>query len=407
MSMENGRFVEDTQAEILAVLMANAKAVFGEDMSDDEVANIRQFYRPVAMLLADLQLDIGEVLSSAQLKYATGRALDLLVALIGVNRKSAIKAFGETTFSRDSTADVDYTVPKGTVVQTDSNDPIRFETKESYTLTAGTSAVSGVPIEALEAGTNSNIGSNSLRVMTNPPAGIEDTTNPAATDGGENEESDEDLRSRARSELSDGMRGTARAVRNQLRKTEGVRSVSLFINDGEDVDAEGRPPQHTEYVVEGGVDQDVGQTIFDTKSSGDGTVGGVSGTGVEVQAEIGNGQTHPVNFTRSTLVQIYIDLEIETTDEFLGVDQIRDSIIRYLGGIITSGDEDDGELRVGDDAVYSKILSAIMNVNGVADASSLLIGKTDSPTGSSNVTITETEVATGDATDGSISITVV
>ena len=405
MTMDSGRFVGATQDEILSILMANAKVEFGDDLNDTQLAVIRTFYRPVAALLADVQSDIGSVLDSAQLDYAEGTALDLLVALIGVNRKPAFDSKGEVTFSRDSDADVDYTIPKGTTVQTDSIDPIRFETTEKAVLQSGTSSVSGVSIRAVEGGTHSNVGANTLTVMTDAPTGIEEATNPAQTFGGENEEEDSDLRERAKSELSDGMRGTAIGVRNQLLKTEDVKSVSLFINDSDDTDADGRPSQHTEYVVEGGVDQAVGQTIFDSKAAGDGTIGGVLGSRVAVDAEIGNGQTHPVEFSRSTEIQIYVDMDLSTTDQYEGDSEVRDAIIRYIGGLITSADEEDGTLRSGDDVVYTKVLSAVMSVDGVADATSLTIGKSASPTGTSNLAVAQTEIATGDATDGSITIT--
>jgi uncharacterized phage protein gp47/JayE len=404
MKMENGRFVPDTYDEILSVLMDNAKDVFGEDLNDDDEAVIRLFYKPVARLLAENQSNLKTVLDSAQLEYAEGKALDLLTALIGVRRKSATKSVGSATFSRQTAASVDYTIPKRTKIQTDSIDPIKFETTETAILQAGTNDVS-VPIQSVTTGVNTNVGSNTLTVMTSPPTGIEEVANPLQTDGGTDAEKDDDLRSRAKDELSDGMRATTKAIRNQLIKLNKIKSVSMFVNDTNSTDAAGIPPQHTECVVEGESDQKVGQTIFDTKGAGDGTHGGSHGTAVTVQADIGNGQTHPVSFSRPNIVQIYVDIDISTNNLYEGNDDVRDAIVEYIGGTITSGGSDDGELRVGDDVVYAKLLSAILSVNGVDDVPNLLIGKTSSPTGTSNIEIIDTEVATADATDGSIVIT--
>jgi len=149
--MENGRLVPDTYDEILSVLMDNAKDVFGEDLNDDDEAVIRLFYKPVARLLAESQSNLKTVLDSAQLEYAEGKALDLLTALIGVRRKSATKSVGSATFSRQTAASVDYTIPKGTKIQTDSIDPIKFETTETAILQAGTNDVS-VPIQSVTTG---------------------------------------------------------------------------------------------------------------------------------------------------------------------------------------------------------------------------------------------------------------
>lgn len=403
--MQDGRFVPDSTDELLQVLMDNARSVFGEDLNDDEEAVIRIFYTPVARMLADLQNDLRTVLNSAQLDYAEGLALDLLTALIGVRRNPAKKATGEATFSRQTAASVDYTIPRGTVIQTDSVDPIRFVTTEVSTLPAGQTSVSGVPIEAVVAGVNANIGANTLRVMTDPPTGVEEVTNPAQTDGGRNVENDDELRERAKDELSVGIRGTARAIRNRLLKMEDVNSVSLFINDGESTDADGIPPHHTECVVEGGLDQEVGQTIFDTKGAADGTHGGAHGAPVTVQAEIGNGQTHAVSFSRPNVVQIYIDMELETNSAYQGDDDVRNAIVRYIGGTATTGNSNNGELRTGDDVIYTKILSAILSVSGIEDVPTLQIGTTATPSSTSNLPMNDTQIATADAIDGSITIT--
>lgn len=404
MTMENGRFVPDNTDEVLEVLMNNARSVFGDDLNDDEEAVIRFFYTPVARLLADSQNKLRTVLDSAQLNYAEGRALELLTALIGVRRKRAKRATGSVTFSRSTAASVDYTIPIGTQIQTDAIEPIKFQTVETVVLPAGTTSVS-TSIESIKGGIDGNVGSNTITVMTDPPTGIEEVTNPSQTDGGIDAETDDDLRARAESELSDGMRGTARGIRNQLIKMQDVKSVSLFINDNETTDAAGIPAQHTECVVEGGVDQEVGQTIFDSKGAGDGTHGGAHGTAVTIQADVGNGQTHPVSFSRPTLVQIYVDVNLSTNDRYGGDNEIRDAIVRYIGGTITSGDDEDGKLRVGDDVIYTKILSAIDSVNGIEDIPSLKISTSTPPNGMSNISLSNTEVATGNATDGSITIT--
>jgi uncharacterized phage protein gp47/JayE len=403
--MQDGRFHGDDAETILSVLMDNARKEFGDDLNDDEEAVIRLFYTPIANLLADVQNDLSVVLDSAQLEYAEGQALDLLTALIGVRRHPAYKAKGTATFSRASNASVDYLIPKGTVIQTDGVDPVRFKTTEKATITAGTSSVSDVAIQAVSPGVRGNVGANTLTVMPDPPSGIEEATNPAQTDGGADEENDENLRNRAKDELSDGMRGTAKAIRNRLLQTPTVKSVTLFINDGDATDADGLKSHHVEAVVEGGTDLDVGQTIFETKGAGDGTQGGVHGTAVTVDADLGNGQTHPVDFSRPTEVQIYIDMDLSVSEEYGGDTKVRDAIVRYIGGLHTAGGTDDGELRVSDDVIYTRVLAAIHSVNGVEDVPRLNVGTAASPTGTSNVAISTTEVATADATDGSITIT--
>jgi len=403
--MKNGRFEAATADDFLTILMNNARSQLGNDLNDDEEAVIRMFYVPVANVLADIQQDIRTVLNSAQLDYAEGMALELLTALINVSRQPGQKAKGEITFNRESAASVDYTIPIGTVVQTDSNTPVKFETTETATLSAGATSVSGVAISAVETGPDGNVGPTAISVMTSPPAGIETAENAAQTKGGRATENDENLRARAQDELSDGMRATAKGIRNELKKTKDVKSVTLFINDGENTDADGLLSHHNEAVVEGGTDADVGQTLWDSKGAGDGTQGGIHGTLVEYDATVANGQTHPVEFSRPTYVQIYVDMDLSVNGAYGGDDAVKDAIIQYLGGTLTSGNTEDGELRAAADVVYTKVLAAILSINGIEDVPSLTVGTSASPTGTTNVTIANTEVATGDGTDGSINIT--
>jgi hypothetical protein len=202
------------------------------------------------------------------------------------------------------------------------------------------------------------------------------------------------------------MLATAPGIINALKKTTGVKSVSMFINDSSATDGDGLESHHFEAVVEGGSDSDVGEAIWNSKAAADGTQGGVHGSSVTYNADLGNGETHPVHFSRPTTVPIYVDMTLDTTDVYDGDDAVRDAIIRYVGGTLTSGGSEDGELRVSDDVVYTQVLAAVMSVDGVADATSLTIGKSASPTGTSNLSIAAGEIATADGTDGSITITV-
>lgn len=398
MTIVNGQFQPDSREVLLDLLVEDAKEYFGDDLNDEQLAVIRLFYTPPAERLEELQNSAALILSQAQIDFAEGRSLDLLTALIGVPRNEAVRATGEVTFSRAEAASVDYTIPSGTVVQTEGVAPVRFETTDTVVLEAGQTEVS-VSVRAESGGADGNVGSDALTVMPSPPMGIEEVTNNDGVSGGVDREEDEDLRFRAKNELSEGMRSTAIGVRNQLLKVEGVQSVSLFINDTDSPDGDGLPARHTEYVVQGGGDEDVGQALFDSKAACDGTAGGIRGTKVEVEADIGNGQTHTVEFSRPTVVQIYVEMDLNTTDEYGGDESVKDEIVRYIGGVLSSGNNTDGKLGVGDDVIYTKVLSAIMSINGIDDVESLDIGTSSPPSGSSNISIDQAEMALVEAGD--------
>ncbi|WP_330630654.1 baseplate J/gp47 family protein [Halocatena halophila] len=407
MAIIDGRYEPLTKDEILDLLMDYAFDVFGPNLNPDDLAVIRTFYEPVAVMLRDIQMDLREVLNATQLEYAQDRALDLLTALIGVRRNKADSAIGEATFSRDVAASTDYVIPKGTVIQTDEIDAVRFQTTETAILPSGNTQVANVAIEAIEPGIGGNVGSNAIVVMPDPPTGIEHVTNPNATHSGERRESDDDLRERAKDELSQGMNSTAIGIYNALVDVDGVKSVSLFVNDTNSEDASGRPGHSFEAVVEctSDVHENVGKTILTTKAAGDGTVGGARGNLVSLDLPIGTGQTMTVEFSKPTVKGLYIDMNITTTDVYEGDSEVKDEIVHYVGGVLSSGDEEDGNLRVGDDVIYRKIIGQIMSVNGVADVSSLNIGFSSSPTSTTNLTVAANEMASVSALDSSITIT--
>lgn len=404
-SFKDGRYDGDTVDQILGAMIADAKEYWGTDIKEGQLAIIRQFYRPIAEFMAEFQADLETVLRSTHIDRAEGTSLDLLTALIGVSRDPATKADGTVTFSRDNTAGQDYTIPQGTAVQTNSSEPTKYETTEAVTLSSGSTSVDA-PITAVENGVGGNTGTNTITVMPSPPAGIDDVTNQAEIYGGSKNESDDELRKRAKEELATGSRASASALINSVQTLEGVTSTSIFLNDtNTDNTGSGGLPDHSfEIVANGGNKTEIGQSILDTKAAGDTAYGGANGNSVTVTADLPNGQTHDITFSRPVAVQIYVDISLDVTDEFAGKDEIRDRIVEYIGGLFTSGQETVGDLGVGDDVIFGEIRYAIRDVEGVYDITSLTIGTSSSPTGTSNITISDAEVSESDATDGSMTI---
>lgn len=396
MQFEDGLIQADSVPSIQQAMMDDAKDVWTDDLNDDELATIFLFYTAVSRQIIGMQESLVQLNRNLVLEHATGKALDYQTEQIGVVRRPATRATGEVTFSRDSSATTDYLIPEGTVVQTDALNPIRFETTDSATISQGTSSVSGVPVRAQEGGAHGNVGSNTLVIMPDPPTGVQSVTNPNQTSGGVDRESDDNLRSRAQDELSNGMRATTRGLETRLLKTDGVISATVKPSEAD---------TSTECVVEGGTDQDVAQTIFDTKAAAEGTHGGTNGTSVTVQISRENGETEPITFSRPQTVTIYVDTTVATDGTFAGQTQLKDNVVQYIGGILSSADEEAGDLKSGDDVIYTKVMQAILNTEGVTDVPSLNIGTSSSPTGTSNISIASTEVATTSVPDGNITVT--
>jgi hypothetical protein len=403
-----GQFNQQTKDEILNAMIADAREYWGEDLKNSEEAIIRTFYEPIAERFAVSQSDLADVLSASQIDYAEGAGLDLLTALIGIRRKPALNSTGTITLKHkedETAAPRDYTIPAGTVVQTDSNDPVRYETTESVILKEGSSSVDA-SIVAQESAINGNTGANTIVVMPSPPVGIREVTNPSATSGGRDEESDESLRNRAKESFGDGSRSSAPALINGVKTLDGVRGVSIFINDSsKDNTSSGGLPDHSfELVVQGGDKQEIADRILEKKAAGDNSYAGVNGTANVVDSKLPNGQSHTIKFSEPNSIKIYVDVDLKITNKYAGDDSIRDSIVNYVGGVLSSGNDISGELDVRQNVLYGKIEYAIRDVRGVYDINSLTIGVTDPPSESTDIVIGDGEISLADATDNSINV---
>jgi uncharacterized phage protein gp47/JayE len=418
----NGRYISDTESAILDAMMTDAKDVLGDDINDDETAVIRLMYLPVARRFAEVQNNIGIVLDSSQIQHANGKALDFLTALIGVPRKSSQKATGKVQISISSADTVEHTIPKGTEVSTNSSDSIEFLTTESKTLSAGSTSLT-VSVRAVEGGTDSNVGANSI---VNFPSGSPfpgaSVTNPNGTSDGIDREEDNSLRSRAEKELANGARASGPALVSQTSSIKGVYNVTIFINDTDASNGRGNglPPHSFEIVAatDGGDDthKEIAQTLMDTKAVGDISVTGQNGDILdtakdhvtaegEIYTNLPNDQEHPVGFSLSTTIDVYVDIDIQVTDEYRGDEYVRNEIVEYIGGTETNGSEKDGQLMVGEDVIHAKLKAAIFDVKGVYDINTVHIGKASNPTSTSNITIADFEQAIIEATSGNQHIT--
>jgi uncharacterized phage protein gp47/JayE len=273
---------------------------------------------------------------------------------------------------------------------------------DNYTM----SAVS-VPATSTTSGGETNVSEGRLVILPSPPTGIQDVTNPVAALDGRDDEEDDDFRERIQTELSEGARATVPALLSRLSNLDATASISVVENDKASPDSDGRPPKSVECVVEAPSEayQEIAETVYYTKPGGIDAVGGYSGTEVTRQVELSNGDTKESAFSEPTTITIYVDCDIETEDTYQGADEVKDEIVQYVGGRLTSGANVRGDISAGDDVIYNSVIDAIMDAPGVYDVTNLEIDTNSTPTGTSNIAIASTENAETDATDSSIVVT--
>ena len=124
---------------------------------------------------------------------AEGDELDKHAWLRGVSRREAESAVGTVRFFLDGERQNQTVIPAGTVCMTSGG--VRFETTHAVTVEAGQTEAD-VTVKAVQSGAAGNVAANTVVYMAVAPLGSTACTNPEAISGGQDEESDENLRER-------------------------------------------------------------------------------------------------------------------------------------------------------------------------------------------------------------------
>ena len=376
--------------DIIPDMSAEALVQFGADVDLTSTSPLKKFIQVIAaeeLLMWDA---LEEAYNAGYLDFATGSSLDNLTALIGFVRIAAIKSTGEVTFTGTNGT----VVPADTSVQTVGSDPDIFTTDVAGTVAAGTITVA---VTASTAGVDGNVAGATITVLTSPISGISAVTNTNPTTGGTDTETDIAYRNRIKISLSAGGSATLDAIRAGVLLVTGVVSASIVENDTTGV-VGGLPAKSFEVTVLGGADNDIAQGIFDEKPAGIESFGGDSGT-----AQDSAGNNYTIDFQRATEILIYVSATV-TSDSTYPTDgdtQVETAIITYIGGTDADAVVHLG-LGIGDDVIFNEVISAILSIQGVTDAS-VTIDTTTPPVGTGNETIAAGEKATSTTTSVVIS----
>jgi hypothetical protein len=190
--------------------------------------------------------------------------------------------------------------------------------------------------------------------------------------------------------------------------------VSLYENktDTDNTPSGGLPPYSFEAVVYGGDSLDIAESIYENKAVTATDYGGARGTEVtETVVSDVNEQQWDISFTRPTEVPISVTVDIIVDETYAGNTVLRDSVVSYIGGINSDGEETLG-LGVGDNVRIDELRDRVVDEeNGVVGLDYSVDGTPLSTTptkttidGLEVIQIGANEVAQADATDGSIVI---
>lgn len=202
------------------------------------------FARELAVLRSQLEL----VYRSAFVDTAEGTSLDMVVALLGLTRKSGQFGSGTVRFFRDIPAPADVFIPAGTKVSTAlapgagtggpattsgaaaKTKPVSFVTTSDRTLRRGQVAAEA-PIRAVERGASGAVEAGTITVVNQTVLGISGVMNDAPTVFGGAGESDEELRRRAKTVAERAGRATPRALVNALTDLGTIKANDVNVTE--------------------------------------------------------------------------------------------------------------------------------------------------------------------------------
>lgn len=351
-------FKRKRYSDYITELEALARELFGADVDLSDYSPLGQWVKLLAYREAETSELIEAVYNSADVDRAEGVSLDYAVKFKGITRFAERPAYLENL---TLLVDPGLTIEPGLLVGTLGG--IQFFTLETVTDSDNDGIVIAA-IEAIEPGAIGNVPANTINEILTPRSGINSVYNSTKLAGGQDRETDAELRNRYKA--TTGENGTPDGIATKLmNNVAGVRAA-LVIDNVEDVeDADGRPAHSFEAIVLGGSIDDIGAMLLQVKPVGIRAYGSET---VIVKDKAGNDQI--IGFSYATKKDIYVKITLIKNSAFptSGIDIIKLETIKYIGGSDSNNNFYAG-LGMGDDVKIGKISSiAWTSVAGVADA---------------------------------------
>jgi uncharacterized phage protein gp47/JayE len=378
--------LEDIKEEIVN----DVKTTFGNQIDTSSDGPLGQLIDIFAAGRATDWLNMQAIYNAFYPSTASGVNLDRIASINGITRRPATPSTGELTF--EGTNGV--TVPAGTVAQDSAGRQV--ETTTSGEITGGTLTVTCVAAESGDV----TLAADTVTELVTSIFGVDTVNNAAEITGGQDRETDEELRIRRRDSLQNPGTSTKEGIRNALTALDFVINA-IVIENTADTTVDGRPGHSFEaYILTnltGGITgfpterAAVSSAIWNAKPAGIETHGDLTDSVTDSE-----GFTHDVNYSEATEVALDIAITVtENTDSNEGdvfpsdgEDLVKAAIKDYIDG-----------LTIGQDVWLNRVESAATAVAGVKGVASTTIDAV-----ASNKTISVTELATVALVDVTVTV---
>ncbi len=381
-------FVLKTQVEILASLIARAKAsaALGPNLDYSSASPLGQLFGLISGELAEVwELD-QQVYASNDPEAATGVPLDNVMSITGTTRPDAAPS---RSLSQVVNLDAGVTLNQADALVSPAGRPdIIFQMDQvSVTNPGGSAADIPCTMTCLVNGPI-NVDAGLLNVIVSPSSGFNSTGNAEDVIPGREVAGDPESRALRSVELFTRGGSTVGAIRAHVQEVSGVETNVVLENTGDVPDANGLPPHSFAVVLDDGAvpaadDDEIAQAIYDTRPAGIPSDGSDDGTATDPT----DGSTHVEDFRRDTRKPVYIVATLTTSRGFPvdGLQQVKDAIKARGDGY-----------AVGEDVVALFLRAACFEISGVVDVPTFTLGFAPTPVGTGNLTIGTYERATFD-----------
>lgn len=389
-------FTKKTQAEILSDIEDEAKVQFGSDVDLSVYSPIGQFLQLMSSALSDTWDGLEDVYYSAFLDTAEGVSLDRVVALGGISRRAAQRAYGTLSATGVNGTTVE---PCALTVQTPAG--IQFQNTASGVVASG---VVSLTVQAIDGGQNGVVSANTIIELSEPFTGITDVTNDAATTGGTEIENDADLRVRYAARQTTGG-SSVNAIISALSDLDGVTSATCVENETDEEDADGRPPHSIEVVVGGLYDStEVAEAIFNAKAAGIATFGDES---LVVYDE--NDDPHTIYWNEPTEKFVNVLVNVTSGDGWVTANEevIIQRVVEVVGGVYTDIYGDATEYQgggIGQNVFAWEIEANFQDIEGMDDVVCYIAWAPTTPTSTRKLTVASSEKGRSDNDNVTVSV---
>lgn len=261
---------------------------------------------------------------------ATGNQLDAVAALTGTTR--GLGTFSTAILNLTGTNGTN--IIAGTLIESTENGE-RWATDVDVVIAGVTTVnVTAVNRGAIQASIST------LTKIVNPINGFSSATNPAVATVGTNPDTDAELRIKRDKAVSIVGSNQVDNTYSALSNLDGVRRVKVYENDSvSPVDSNGLPIHSTAVIIDGGIDADIAQAIYNKKNPGVLQHQTTNPVIVPITSPITGNQKNIV-FNRPVFVDIILVYNITDDGSLpIGIEQlIKNATLSYVDGeLLPSG----------------------------------------------------------------------